>query len=78
MFIVFEVQANKNETAGTLVTTFSETEKDAAESKYHAILATAAISNVYKHSAFILTDNGRLLRSECYTHELEESTETES
>ena len=78
MYIVLEVQANKNQTAGTLVTIFSEAEKDTAESKYHNILAAAAVSNIYRHSAFILTDTGRLLRSECYTHEtIEEPAETE-
>lgn len=39
------------------------------ESKYHNILA-AVVSNIYRHSAFMLTDTGRLLRSECYVHDV--------
>lgn len=69
MYIVFEVQTNKDETASTLVTTYPTSEKSQAESKYHLILSAAAVSGVYKHSAFMLKDDGRLLKSECYTHD---------
>lgn len=71
MYIIMEVQANADGTAGTLVYTYDDTNKDVAESKYHSILSSAAVSSVYRHSAFMLTDDGRLLRSECYTHEPE-------
>lgn len=77
MFIVFEVQANADGTAGTLIYTYDDTNKDVAESKYHSILSSAAVSSVYRHSAFMLTDDGRLLRSECYTHEPEPTPDPE-
>ena len=77
MFIVIEVQANVNNTAATLVSTYSDVEKASAESQYHTILSSAAISNVYNHSAFMLTDDGRLLRSECYHHEVPIEPEVE-
>lgn len=77
MFIVLEVQANIDGTAGTIITTYDDTNKPEAESKYHTILSAAAISNVYNHSAFMLTDEGRLVRSECYHHEPPEPEESE-
>ena len=77
MFIVLEVQANIDGTVGTLINTYKDTEKSMAESKYHTILSAAAISNVYNHAAFMLTDEGRLIRSERYRHESPAETEPE-
>lgn len=68
MFIVIEIQTNDK--VSTLVTSYPD--KDQAESKYHAILAAAATSKVKKHSAVLLTEDGYYVKSECYTHELDE------
>ena len=56
MFVVVEVQSNSDGTVGTIVNSY-ESEQEAA-SRYHQILASGAISQVYKHSAFILSDDG--------------------
>lgn len=71
MFIILEIQANRDETAGTLVNVFKESEKDTAESKYHEKLMYAAVSQVYRHSVAMLKEDGSLVRSECYIHESE-------
>lgn len=75
MFIILEVQSNKDETAGTLVNTYSAAQKSEAESQYHLILSAAAVSTIYKHSVFMLRDDGRLVKSECYAHELPQETQ---
>ena len=66
MYIVLEMQSN-DETVGIIHNSFSDS--NSAESSYHAILSSAAVSQVRKHSAFMLTDDGRVIKSECYRHE---------
>ena len=39
-----------------------------AESKYHEVLAAAAISNLQSHSATLLTADGRAIMNQCYKH----------
>jgi len=68
MYIILETQTNTNGTVGTLIDTY--TDRNAAESKYHTVLAAAAISALPLHSAFMLTDEGYLIRSEVYRHEV--------
>ena len=76
MYIVLETQTYTNGTVGTLIETFSD--KNAAESKYHTVLAAAAISQLPKHCAFMLDDSARLIKSEVYFHEvLQEQEEPE-
>lgn len=41
-----------------------------AESKYHQILAAAAVSEYEQHSASLLTSDGRLVMNQCYRHEV--------
>ena len=50
-----------------------------AESKYHEVLAAAAISELQSHSATLLTADGRSIMSQCYKHALpaQEEEETE-
>lgn len=67
MFVVVEVQSNSDGTVGTLVNNY-ESEQEAA-SKYHQILASGAVSQIYKHCAFILSDDGYCTKSEGYRHE---------
>lgn len=69
IYIVMEIQSN-SETASTLVNSF--TERNAAESKFHQILGAAAISNVQTHSAVLLTNTGKTLKSETYEHKVED------
>lgn len=42
-----------------------------AESKYHEILARAAVSEYAQHSATLLTSDGRAIMNQCYRHEVE-------
>ena len=48
-----------------------------AESKYHQVLAAAAISEYAQHSATLLSSDGRLIASQCYKHEVAEEVEPE-
>ena len=67
MFIVMEIQTGNQ--VATIVDSY--TDRNAAENKYHSILAAAAISDVPKHGAVMLTEEGVRLKSECYIHEPE-------
>ena len=64
-YIVIELQTNGNQTAN-IVTTHATREE--AESKYHTVLAAAAVSNVEVHAATILTPDGFQLMSQAYHH----------
>ena len=68
MYIVLETQSYDDGTVGTLVSSYEE--RNAAENKYHLVLAAAAISDLPRHSAFMLSDEGYLVKSESYTNEL--------
>ena len=53
-----------------------------AESKYHQVLASAAVSELPSHSASLIASDGRCIMNQCYIHELpaqepEEETEPE-
>ena len=41
-----------------------------AESKYHEVLAAAAISELQSHAATLLTADGRAIMNQCYKHAL--------
>lgn len=45
------------------------------ESKYHEILAAAAVSDMKEHSAILFTSEGFPLMHNCYKHDLVASTE---
>jgi hypothetical protein len=66
MYIVMEIQTNANGTVGTLVTAYDN--RDQAESKYHTILAAAAISTLPVHAAVILDEHGLILANGAYEH----------
>ena len=50
----------------TIVTT--HVERNEAESKYHTVLAAAAISAVPLHSAVLMDDSGYTLKNDTYVH----------
>lgn len=77
MYIVLEIQTNADGTIGTLVDAYAD--RNDAENKYHTILAYASKSALPMHSAVMVTNDGVLIRSECYHHELldEGAEETE-
>lgn len=65
MFIVVEIQKN-GETASPITTLF--TDKEAAYSQYHTILAAAAISSVPEHSAILISEEGNYMLHEKFIH----------
>lgn len=67
MYIVIEIQTAANGTVSTIVNDYSNSAQ--ADSKFFSILASAALSNVPVHAATILTNEGRMVRFESYTHE---------
>lgn len=75
MIIVLETQTNVDGTIGIIPVAYNESEKSVAESKYHTILASAATSTLPRHTAFMLTDDGYVVKSECYKHEVEPESE---
>ena len=66
MFVVLELQRSGESSLATLTDTFVD--QDMAEQKYHTILAAAAVSQIGLHSAVMLTEDGRVLKSESYRH----------
>lgn len=64
MYVVIEIQTN--DSVATIVNAYSERQQ--AESMYHQILSSAAVSSVRKHGAVMLTDDGERLKGECYYH----------
>lgn len=63
-YIVMELQTDT--TTATLVNQYDN--RAAAESAYHGILAAAAVSSVPVHAAVLMTEEGFVLRNECYKH----------
>lgn len=68
-YIVLEIQTNTNGTIGTLVTAYADQMQ--AESKYHTVLAAAAISALPRHAAALLTSDGALQAAQSYEHAAE-------
>lgn len=62
-YLVIELQSN-NGSVANIVTDFPD--RLQAESKYHTILAAAAVSAVPVHSAVLMTDEGFVLMADCY------------
>ena len=62
MYIVIEIQ---NDTV--LPVTVKETREE-AESTYHMMLASAAISEVPVHTAVLMTNEGFVIATQCYKH----------
>lgn len=66
-YYIIEIQKHADGNYAHIVQTADT--RNEAESKYHKVLAAAAISNLPKHSAILITDEGFLLMSQCYKHE---------
>lgn len=67
-YIVIEIQKFADGTVATPPVSTYDTFFDAA-SRYHTILAAAAISEVPVHTAMILTDTGSQIRLDTFNHE---------
>lgn len=68
MYIVIELQTVNETTVANIVNVY--TDQKVAEQKYHTILAAAAVSALPCHSATMLDEKGRMIKSEFYTHEV--------
>ena len=68
-YMVIEMQTTHDGQVANTCTTHDTIEQ--AESKYHTVLAAAAVSAVDYHSAAMLTDRGGFVKSECFTHYVE-------
>ena len=66
MYLVIEIQTNADGTVGNIVTAHETREE--AESKYHTVLAYAALSELPYHAAVLLQNDGLLIERRCYTH----------
>lgn len=65
-YIVIELQESADGQVSNIVT--SHDTANEAESKYHTILASAAVSSVPVHSAVMLNSHGGYSNSQSYDH----------
>lgn len=68
LYYVIELQSNEG---GACVTNVF-TDKALAESTYHDVLKYAAVSDVRKHGAILCNEDGFIIKSEVYNHEIPE------
>ena len=66
MFIVTEIQTYTDGTVGTIVNSYESQQQ--AESRYHTVLAAAAVSNLPKHAVILFTEEGFPMLYQCYRH----------
>ncbi len=76
MYIIQEIQTTNN--VSSLLPAITKTDRHEAESVFHTILASAAISQVTVHTAILYDEHGSVLRQEFYEHipEVEPNPET--
>lgn len=65
MFTVIEIQ---NGIIGENVWTFED--ENSAYSKYHSVLSVASVSQVACHTCVIIREDGLVIASQCYKHEV--------
>lgn len=75
MYVAVELVTKQDRTF--TVSTYKKDTRDDAEKAYHSILAVAATSANPIHSAVILNPEGKLLRTECYKHDIPAPNEPE-
>ena len=68
-YLVIEIQTNTDGSVGNLVYAYDN--RNEAESKYHAVLAAAAISALPMHTCDLIQADGVLLARQSYAHEQE-------
>lgn len=66
MFIIIEIQKDANGIVATIIT--QQANRDQADSTYHSILASAAISSLPEHGAVMLTSDCGFIMGQCYRH----------
>jgi len=71
MYVAIEL---KEKADGSLeVSTYKKDTRDEAEKAFHSILSGAAVSAHPIHSAVILNPEGKLLKTECYKHDVQQA-----
>ena len=65
-YIITEIKVYEN--GAITVESFKYTERLDAEAKFHTILAEAAKSERPVHTCMMVTEDGRMVRTECYRH----------
>ena len=68
MYIIIELQSYNDGTLGHIVQTASDVNE--ANSKYHQVLAAAAISQVPVHACTLLDRDGLQIKCETYHHDV--------
>ena len=68
-YLVIEIQKNTDGVVGNFVWTYTNINE--AESKFHSVLASAAISTLPVHSCALLNESGFVIKSQSYNHEVE-------
>ena len=75
-YYIVEIQRHNDGEFGHIVHyAFDEDPKEAffkAESKYHEVLAAAAISGLPSHAAIMFDSTGYPLKNDCYEHDVAE------
>lgn len=66
-YIILEIQHYANGTTG-IVPPVAFEDRNQAESKYHQVLASAAVSDVFEHCCTMLDRQGRTIKSESFAH----------
>lgn len=66
MYIIQEIQTENNQT--TLLNPITKNNINEAESVYHGIMASAAISEVDVHTAIIYDEHGNIIMKGFYEH----------
>ncbi len=69
-YLVVEIQTFESG-AVSVLPAFAYDNQNSAESKYHSLLATAAISKLAKHAVVMMSEEGFQIKRECYIHETE-------
>lgn len=70
-YLVTEIQTFENGSIST--PSYAYDNRNSAESKYHAILSSAAVSALPCHAAVLTTNEGQILDHASYRHETEPS-----
>lgn len=66
MYIIQEIQTTNGSTA--LLPAIVKADRNEADSAFHSILASAAISSVGVHTVLLYDEHGNVLRREFYEH----------
>ena len=72
MYIIQEIQTNNGQS--TLLPAIDKQDKNEAESTWHSIMASAAISTVEVHTVIMYDEHGNMVRNGYYEH-IKEQTE---